>query len=78
MTFIVSQLVSTQEITHLRDIFQEIDQNGDGKLSRDELINGFSKFTILSGIDVDELMSKCDADGNGFIDYTEFLTATVN
>jgi len=78
MTFIVSQIVSSEELANLRDIFQEIDENGDGKLSREELTKGFSKFPMFSGVDVDELMNQCDDDGNGYIDYTEFLTAATN
>ncbi|CAG9324500.1 unnamed protein product [Blepharisma stoltei] len=78
MTFIASQLVSNDEIAHLRDTFQSLDENGDGKLSTSELKNGFSKLPGHINIDVNEMMNQLDADGNGFIDYTEFLTAAIN
>ena len=74
--FIASHLISAQETEELRKAFISIDTDGDGKLSREELEKGYSKAKIK--IDIDHILKTCDADGNGFIDYSEFITATLN
>ena len=61
-------------------IFKELDVNGDGVLTRDELIEGFKKFyngaQILAENEADDIMKKADLNGNGEIDYTEWIIAT--
>ena len=77
LDFIVGQFTSSHETQDLRTAFIALDRNGDGKLSIDELQSGFK----LAGIglnDVNNIINQCDGDGNGYIDYTEFLTATIN
>jgi calcium-dependent protein kinase len=77
MEYIASQMTTTKETTHLRNAFVALDTNGDGRLSVEELRTGFR----LAGFrleDIDSIIESCDGDGNGFIDYTEFLTATLN
>lgn len=78
MTYIVSQLVSGDEISHLRDVFQNMDENGDGKLSKEELKKGCERYKGTIEMDVDRMMDEIDTDYNGYIDYTEFLTAAIN
>jgi calcium-dependent protein kinase len=43
LTFIVSQLTSKEEKGRLQRTFHHMDKNGDGKLSREELIEGSNK-----------------------------------
>jgi calcium-dependent protein kinase len=77
MEFIVGQFTTSQETQDLRSAFIALDRNGDGKLSIEELQSGFK----LAGIgldDVNVIINHCDGDGNGYIDYSEFLTATIN
>ncbi|OMJ82456.1 hypothetical protein SteCoe_16865 [Stentor coeruleus] len=78
--FIITQLMSTKEIKEARDIFKELDENGDGKLSRQELIKGYRKFASQKDAEdmVDRIMAAVDTDHNGFIDYNEFLKAAVD
>lgn len=75
MTYISSQM-STEEEDELRKLFTSFDENGDGKLSREELIRGFAGMPVK--IDVDAVLARCDVDGNGYIEYTEFLNAAHN
>ena len=42
VTFISSQLTSIDETNELKKMFQMFDENGDGKLSREEMINGYN------------------------------------
>ncbi|CAD8179513.1 unnamed protein product [Paramecium pentaurelia] len=80
LTFMVNYLATSQEKQELLTQFQALDLNGDGRLSREELIIGYSKVMSYSDaeIEVDKLMKQIDQDGNGSIDYSEFVLATFN
>lgn len=79
-TFIASQLVTHKEIKELKKVFQALDKNGDGRLSKEELMEGYK--STLGTFDLEqkiiEVISKVDSDGNGFVDYTEFIQATLH
>mmetsp|Transcript_4903 Transcript_4903/g.9178 ORF Transcript_4903/g.9178 Transcript_4903/m.9178 type:complete len:488 (+) Transcript_4903:452-1915(+) len=79
LTFIASQLISKEESRQLTSAFQAIDADGDGKISRQELIDHYTSIGIAQGEDdIDRILSEVDVDGNGYIDYSEFLTATIS
>jgi calcium-dependent protein kinase len=43
MTFIASQLIRTEDTKELKETFQMLDLNNDGQLSREELLQGYTK-----------------------------------
>ena len=58
LTYIVSQLVTNEEIESTREIFHALDTNKDGKLQRHELIAGYKKvYGELAEEEVDKIMS---------------------
>lgn len=64
-------------IQNLQRQFQQMDANGDGVLSAEEIYNGVKS----TGIEVEELMellADADMDGSGTIEYTEFIAAAYN
>ena len=77
--FIVSQLTSKEEIAELQKAFKALDLNSDGKLSRDELIEGY-RVTLgdMAEEEVDRIMKAADTDGSGEIDYSEWIVATTD
>lgn len=77
MEFMAAQLTSPEETNDLRKAFIALDKNGDGKLSLTELNSGF-KLAGFGQSDIQSIITFCDGDRNGYIDYTEFLTATLN
>ena len=56
------------------------DTNGDGKLQKDEIKNGYAEFfgRNLSDEEIDEMYAKVDTDNSGEIEYSEFVVATLN
>lgn len=81
LMFIASQLATNKEKEMLQNTFLFLDTDGDGKLSKEELINGYER---IFGTDCDAeqavegIMENLDIDQSGFIDYTEFLLATLD
>ena len=77
--FIVNQLISKEERKELVKQFQEWDTNGDGVLSREEIIEGYRKtYGAVDENEIDNMMMSIDLDGNGVIDYNEFLSCAFN
>lgn len=79
--YIMTQLITNKEKTELRAVFESMDKNHDGQLSKEELIDGYmqiSKSRAEAEAIVNEIFSEADPDGNGVLDYTEFLIATCN
>jgi len=61
--------------------FFSLDKNQDGLISHQEIYNGlytaFGAWIEWSN-EYQEIMSKLDTNGDGKIDYSEFITAAVN
>jgi Ca2+-binding EF-hand superfamily protein len=64
------------------DTFQAIDEDQSGLISADELKLAFKKHQALSHLDsdklIDQIMKTIDYDNNGSINYTEFLSGTLD
>lgn len=63
--------------------FKSFDKNGNGTISKEELIEGYrGVYGDMSDEDVmnevNEVMNRLDIDGNGQIDYSEWAIGTVN
>lgn len=78
--FMVQQLLSSDEVKEIRDIFTKFDENKDGRLTKQEILKGFkkTKFLFCSPDDLENLMEIMDVDKNGFIEYQEFISATIS
>jgi len=79
LTFIASQVITQAEERELAQVFFTLDRNGDGRISRTELL---AKYGEVLGVteaerEVTEIMQKIDLDQSGFIDYKEFLKASM-
>jgi calcium-dependent protein kinase len=64
----------------MKEVFKTIDTDGNGRLSKEELIAAYSQTMPIeqANATVEAVMSKVDADKNGFIDYSEFCLATMS
>ena len=84
MTYIVSQL-STSDQSDLIQAFKRFDKNGNGTISKDELLDGYKELYAHRNLtlqqlhfEVDNIWMKIDMDGSGAIDYTEWTVGTIN
>ena len=80
MTYIASQLVGDKDKKELKSLFQAMDSNGDGMLSKEEMLDGCKKVfgESFTKEQVEEIFSKVDTDKSGFIDYNEFILASMS
>lgn len=82
INFLISQVASMEMKNELKKVFHLLDKSGDGRLDFEELYNGFSQlgkyFTDLEKDEVMDRIKKIDTDGSGYIEYEEFIAATVN
>lgn len=81
IAFLVHHVSSCDMIKDLKKIFRDIDQDGNGTLSYEELKAGFEKYYGDENIgekEFNEIMSKIDQDKNNCIEYEEFISATIN
>jgi len=76
---IIANNLNDEQIKNLREIFMQIDINGDGLLSQAEMKEGLQN-AGLNEIpeDLMQIMEDIDADGSGEIDYTEFIAAALD
>ena len=69
-----------RDVVNACKLFNQIDINGDGKITKEELLKGLQgkmKSPTLSK-DVDEIYKNIDMDNNGYIEYEEFVRAAVS
>ena len=79
IAFIINQLILKEERVDLKKLFKEWDTNGDGVLSKEEIMAGYKK--VYGHADEDEIenmIKSIDLDGNGVIDYQEFLACSMS
>ncbi len=80
LTYIVNHLITKEDKNELLELFQQFDKNGDGVLTKDEILEGYQ--SILGELEAereaDRIMKEVDFDKSGTIDYNEFVLATLN
>ncbi|GLT90824.1 hypothetical protein SLE2022_087410 [Rubroshorea leprosula] len=76
---VIAENLSEEEIMGLKEMFKSMDTDNSGTVTLEELKAGFPKLgTKLSESEVRQLLDAADVDGNGTIDYIEFITATMH
>lgn len=64
--------MNSDEKSKLLQIFKALDLNGDGQLTKEELIQGLKKFLNCNEAveEVDQIIKMVDNNNSGAIDYT--------
>jgi calcium-dependent protein kinase len=65
------------ELVQLTHEFDKIDTDKDGEISYIEFIKGLSTTHKITNRELNQLFFDLDANNNGFINYSEFLAATI-
>lgn len=69
-----------KEKESLATIFKAFDTNGDGMLSKEEIKDGYEKVfgQSINQEEIEKMFEAVDIDNSGFIDYSEFVVATMS
>ncbi|CAD8181434.1 unnamed protein product [Paramecium pentaurelia] len=81
LSYIACQMTSQQEQDELVKTFQTLDQDKNGILSKDELIEGYTlvlKDKDLAIKEVNKILQIVDLNQSGQVDFSEFLMAAMN
>ena len=80
IAFVVHNMPTTDKFGNILKIYRYFNLLGDCKLTKEELINGLSKYREKEEVEkkVDSLFLSLDGDNNGYIEYEEFLRACVD
>lgn len=77
--YFVNILVDKKEAEETIKMFEEMDENGDGVLTKKELADGLAKAgKIYTDEEIDQLFEEVDKDGNGTVSFGEFLAASLD
>lgn len=81
MTFIVSQNENIAQMKDLKEVFNRLDESGDGYLQLAEITSGLKEVLghVKGSMNIfDEILNSLDKNFNGVVDYTEFLVAAAD
>lgn len=70
----IENTTSPEDLEEMRLQFKQMDVDGDGVLSKEEITDGIKDTgVILTKKQIDEIFLYHDKDGSGCIDYNEFI-----
>ena len=78
LTYLSHNFQGKDELNKLKKIFYKIDLNLDGKLSKSEFELAYREAGIeMTKEQIEHMMKSIDFDGNGFIEYEEFIRVAL-
>ena len=76
---VIAEHLSVEEVEVIRDMFALMDTDKDGRVTLQELKAGLKKVgSKLAEPEMELLMEAADVNGNGYLDYGEFVAVTIH
>ncbi|WOK92414.1 calcium-dependent protein kinase 20 [Canna indica] len=76
---VVAEHLSVEEVADIKDMFDKMDVNNKGQLTIEELKDGLHKLGHqIPDADVKILMEAADVDGDGTLEYGEFVAISIH
>lgn len=78
--FLVHNSLHLPEVKDIVKVFKNIDSNGDGRITKEELCVALSRIYNIADTEeeVEEIFKNVDNDNNGYIEYEELIRASIN
>lgn len=79
-TFIAFQISRTKEVSDAKAVFEVLDRDGDGKISKEDLAYYLERMQLQESIEtvIERVFCEVDTDRDGYIQYTEYLRACLD
>lgn len=79
-TLIATHIINIKDAKNLRNAFIAMDSDGDGKLNKEEIRNQLiqTMSETEAETEAEQIMQQVDSDKNGYIDFTEFIRASLD
>lgn len=76
----IQHFMTQKEAQELSEAFKQLDTDGSGGLSKEELIEGYRNIhgDAFDETEIDELLNMADANDDGVISYSEWLMTAMN
>jgi calcium-dependent protein kinase len=81
IAFLVHNMPQSEELRQIASIFRQIDESGDGRITKAELIQGYKLFhpnLKNPEEEVEKIFSTIDTDNNGYLEFEEFARVLIN
>ena len=80
MAYLIHSYPQMKDVINASKLFNRIDEDDDCKINKKELLDGLKiKYnSIVRKEDIDLIFKNLDLNNNGYIDYEEFVSASVN
>ncbi|CAA6667322.1 unnamed protein product [Spirodela intermedia] len=76
---VIAEHLSVEEVAGIKEMFQMMDVHNNGNITLEELKSGLHKIgQHIPDPDVQILMEAADVDGNGTLDYGEFVAVSIH
>lgn len=81
MSLLANMKITSDQLQEMRKVFNKIDKDQSGTLSKEELHASMSEMNAFFNIDESEfgvMIESLDLDGDGQVDFREFFTAAID
>lgn len=80
LSYLVHNYPDLEEVNEACKLFDQLDKNGKGKITKSELLKGLSSIINSNELEksIDEIFLNLDIDNNNYISYEEFIRAAVD
>lgn len=80
ISYIMHHIYNSNELDELKKVFMILDKSGDGRLTSKEIKEGFQQIlgNSLQNEEFDKIIAIVDHDKNGYIEFEEFLSDSIN
>ena len=80
LAYLVHNYPHFKDVINACKLFNQIDTNNDGKINKEELLNGLKAKIKMENLEnaVNSIFKKLDMNNNGYIEYEEFVRAAID